>query len=87
MGRARPRAGPARRPGARHPLLLVRLAPVLICWGAEDTWIPVARGHELAGLIPGAELRLIEGAGHLVQEDAPAELTAALVRFLRTAAP
>ncbi|MEU5655660.1 alpha/beta fold hydrolase [Streptomyces sp. NPDC047737] len=58
--------------------------PVLVCWGTEDTWIPVARGHELAGMIPGAELRLIEGAGHLVQEDAPAELTAALTRFLRT---
>ncbi|MFI0242368.1 alpha/beta fold hydrolase [Streptomyces sp. NPDC016845] len=58
--------------------------PVLVCWGAEDTWIPVARGHELVGAIPGAELRVIEGAGHLVQEDAPAELTAALSRFLRT---
>ncbi|GGV61003.1 oxidoreductase [Streptomyces longisporoflavus] len=58
--------------------------PVLICWGTEDTWIPVERGHELAGLIPGAELRLIGGAGHLVQEDAPAELTAELIRFLRT---
>ncbi|MBO1336386.1 alpha/beta fold hydrolase [Streptomyces sp. VRA16 Mangrove soil] len=60
--------------------------PVLICWGAEDTWIPVARGHELARLIPGAELRIIEGAGHLVQEDAPAELTLALGEFLRTGA-
>ncbi|MFJ6436288.1 alpha/beta fold hydrolase [Streptomyces sp. NPDC091416] len=58
--------------------------PVLICWGAEDTWIPVARGHELAALVPGSELRIIDGAGHLVQEDAPAELTAALTRFLRT---
>ncbi|WP_338700784.1 alpha/beta fold hydrolase [Streptomyces sp. Q6] len=58
--------------------------PVLICWGADDTWIPAARGHELAELIPGAELRIIEGAGHLVQEDAPAELTYALGEFLRT---
>ncbi|GAA1251745.1 alpha/beta fold hydrolase [Streptomyces aureus] len=57
--------------------------PVLICWGTDDTWIPVARGHELAKLIPGAELRLIEGAGHLVQEDAPAELTDAVTEFLR----
>jgi pimeloyl-ACP methyl ester carboxylesterase len=57
--------------------------PVLICWGAEDTWIPPGFGHELASAIPGAELRLIEGAGHLVQEDAPAELTAELGRFLR----
>ncbi|MFD8691948.1 alpha/beta fold hydrolase [Streptomyces sp. NPDC059651] len=58
--------------------------PVLICWGADDTWIPVARGHELAALVPGSELRIIEGSGHLVQEDAPAELTAALTGFLRT---
>ncbi|MFJ9087700.1 alpha/beta fold hydrolase [Streptomyces sp. NPDC102384] len=58
--------------------------PVLVCWGAEDTWIPVARAHELAKLIPGAELRIIEGAGHLVQEDAPAELAAVLGEFLRS---
>ncbi|WP_329397822.1 alpha/beta hydrolase [Streptomyces lydicus] len=57
--------------------------PTLICWGAQDSWIPVAKGHELAARIPGAQLRLIEGAGHLVQEDAPAELTAALADFLR----
>ncbi|MDI3423208.1 alpha/beta fold hydrolase [Streptomyces luteolus] len=56
--------------------------PVLVCWGAEDTWIPAAKAYELAEAIPGAELRLIEGAGHLVQEDAPAELAAELVRFL-----
>jgi pimeloyl-ACP methyl ester carboxylesterase len=57
--------------------------PVLVCWGTEDAWIPVAKAHELAGRIPGAWLRLIEGAGHLVQEDAPAELTAALLGFLQ----
>lgn len=56
--------------------------PVLVCWGTDDEWIPVAKGHELASLIPGARLMLMEGAGHLVQEDAPAQLTAALVNFL-----
>ncbi|MFZ3568026.1 alpha/beta fold hydrolase [Streptomyces sp. BH097] len=56
--------------------------PVLVAWGAEDSWIPVQRAHELAKLIPGAELRIIEGAGHLVQEDAPAELAAVLGEFL-----
>ncbi|MFI6521057.1 alpha/beta fold hydrolase [Spirillospora sp. NPDC050679] len=55
--------------------------PVLVCWGADDTWLPVAKAHELAGLVPGAELRLVEGAGHLVQEDGPAGLTAALLAF------
>ncbi|MCB5908409.1 alpha/beta fold hydrolase [Streptomyces pinistramenti] len=56
--------------------------PTLICWGTDDTWIPAAKGRELAARIPGARLRPIEGAGHLVQEDAPAELTAELVEFL-----
>ena len=57
--------------------------PVLVCWGTDDAWIPVARGRELASRIPGARLALIPEAGHLVQEDAPAELTAALIAFLR----
>lgn len=56
--------------------------PVTVCWGEEDTWIPVAKAHELASLIPGARLRLIPGAGHLVPLDAPAQLVAALVDFL-----
>ncbi|MBG0850861.1 alpha/beta hydrolase [Streptomyces spinoverrucosus] len=57
--------------------------PALVCWGEDDTWIPVAKGRELAALIPGARFEQIAGAGHLVQEDAPAELTAALIAFLQ----
>ncbi|MCQ8189499.1 alpha/beta fold hydrolase [Streptomyces rugosispiralis] len=56
--------------------------PVLVCWGTADSWIPVERGHALADRIPGARLRLIEGAAHLVQEDAPAELSVVLSGFL-----
>ncbi|WP_328862781.1 alpha/beta fold hydrolase [Streptomyces sp. NBC_00306] len=56
--------------------------PTLVCWGRDDTWIPVAKGQELAARIPGARFEPIAGAGHLVQEDAPAELTAALLDFL-----
>ncbi|WP_328502975.1 alpha/beta hydrolase [Streptomyces sp. NBC_00457] len=57
--------------------------PTLICWGQDDTWIPPARGQELTALIPDARLEPIAGAGHLVQEDAPAELTAALLPYLQ----
>ncbi|MFG3097765.1 alpha/beta fold hydrolase [Streptomyces sp. NPDC048202] len=57
--------------------------PTLICWGQDDTWIPPAKGHELAARIPGARLEPIPGAGHLVQEDAAAELTAVLADFVR----
>lgn len=57
--------------------------PTLVCWGQDDTWIPAAKGRELAARIPRARLEPIAGAGHLVQEDAPAELTAALIAFLQ----
>jgi pimeloyl-ACP methyl ester carboxylesterase len=56
--------------------------PVLVCWGEQDRWIPVAKATELAAAIPGARLVTFPQAGHLVQEDAPAELTAALLAFL-----
>ncbi|WP_026249144.1 alpha/beta fold hydrolase [Streptomyces sp. LaPpAH-108] len=57
--------------------------PVLVCWGEDDAWIPVAKGRELAAAVPGARLEPIAGAGHLVQEDASAELTALLADFLQ----
>lgn len=56
--------------------------PVALFWGEEDTWIPVAQGRELARRLSGVELDVVPGAGHLVQEDAPAELTARLFAFL-----
>ncbi len=64
----------------RYPAIGV---PTLVCWGEDDAWIPVAKGHELAAAVPGARWEPVPGAGHLVQEDAPAELTAALLAFLR----
>ncbi|WP_323808381.1 alpha/beta fold hydrolase [Prauserella endophytica] len=56
--------------------------PVLVCWGADDAWVPAARGRELAALVPGARLEVLPGAGHLVHEDSPVELTVALTGFL-----
>ncbi|RYP83076.1 alpha/beta hydrolase [Nocardioides guangzhouensis] len=56
--------------------------PVLVVWGREDAWIPVDRAHRLAGLVPGARLELVDGAGHLIQLDRPEALAAALTRWL-----
>ena len=56
--------------------------PVLILWGEEDRWIPIERGRELAARIPTATLRCVPDAGHLVQEDAPEAIVAALLGFL-----
>jgi len=38
--------------------------PVLVLHGDHDTTVPVEKGRELASLIPGAQLEIIEGAGH-----------------------
>jgi pimeloyl-ACP methyl ester carboxylesterase len=63
----------------RYPTIDI---PVTVVWGEEDTWVPVGRGRELAARIPGARLQVLPGAGHLVPEDRPAELTAALLEFV-----
>jgi pimeloyl-ACP methyl ester carboxylesterase len=56
--------------------------PVLVVWGQQDVWIPVDRAHRLAALIPGAQLRIIEEAGHLIQLDQPAALATCLSEWL-----
>ena len=53
--------------------------PVKIIWGEQDSWIPIERGWELARRIAGSSLRVVPEAGHLVQEDAPEEIVAALL--------
>lgn len=60
--------------------------PVQILWGEEDRWIPPQRGRELAARMTAATLRPVPGAGHLVQEDAPEAIVAALLGFLPLAA-
>jgi pimeloyl-ACP methyl ester carboxylesterase len=56
--------------------------PTLIVWGTDDKWIPVNRAHRLASVNPGSSLELIEGGGHILQEDRPTELNAILRRWL-----
>jgi len=56
--------------------------PVVVIWGREDTWIPVDRAHRLSELIPGAQLTVVEGAGHLIQLDQPTALATILARWL-----
>jgi pimeloyl-ACP methyl ester carboxylesterase len=65
-----------------EPLLGGLTEPVHVIWGAEDTWIPVDRAHRLQSMIPGATLRVVSDAGHLIQLDAPEALTAELATWL-----
>lgn len=53
-----------------------------ILWGENDGWIPIERGRHLASVIPGARFQAVPNAGHLMQEDAPEAIVAAVLRWL-----
>ena len=56
--------------------------PTLVLCGALDVVTPPTLSRDLAAAIPGAELVLIDGAGHLANIEKPSEFNAALDRFL-----
>jgi pimeloyl-ACP methyl ester carboxylesterase len=59
-------------------LLAEMTVPTRILWGTEDRILPPEYGQWLHDRIPHAELHWIQGAGHVLQEDAPAQLLAHL---------
>lgn len=56
--------------------------PTLVVCGAEDMLTPPADSEAMAAAIPGAELVILPGAGHLSNLEAPTAFTEALGRFL-----
>jgi haloalkane dehalogenase len=70
---------------ARYEGALARLdVPTLVLWGAEDAFAPVSGAHRFAREIPHAELVVLDGVGHFLQEDASARVAGELRRFLAT---
>jgi pimeloyl-ACP methyl ester carboxylesterase len=59
--------------------------PTTILWGEADQWIPIAAGHRLKECIPSARFHAIPNAGHLMHEDAPEAIVAAVLNFLKDA--
>jgi hypothetical protein len=55
--------------------------PTLVLMGSDDPLVPPINGHILAGLIPNAELRMIDD-GHLFIVTRPAETAAVIEAFL-----
>ena len=53
-------------------------APVTLLWGADDRSTPLGVARRLCESLPGAELVVIERAGHLPQWDQPREFVARL---------
>ncbi|MEO9820378.1 MAG: alpha/beta hydrolase [Paracoccaceae bacterium] len=60
---------------------------VHVLWGHEDTWIPAEKGDALAALISDKPCTHIAGAGHLVQEDRPEAIVAAILNQIGTNNP
>lgn len=60
--------------------------PTLIVWGSADAWLSADHGERLTAMIPNSRLHMIQGAGHLVQEDEPDRLAEVVVDWLRNRA-
>lgn len=58
--------------------------PTLVIHGDRDRLIPPANGRLIARLIPGAELAILHGAGHVYGTDRPQEHLDVLLTWLRT---
>jgi pimeloyl-ACP methyl ester carboxylesterase len=56
--------------------------PTLVVHGLQDRLIPPGNGRALAERIPGAELALLEGVGHLPQIETPGALAQRISAFL-----
>jgi 3-oxoadipate enol-lactonase len=62
-------------------------APTLVLQGTEDTVVDPRNGPYLAGQIPGAELEMLPGLGHLFFWERPGSLTGPVIRFLEEVRP
>ena len=63
-------------------LYLAEGMPVLIIWGARDPIIPRHHGENAHEAIPGSQLEVFDGVGHLPQLEAPGRFIAVLERFI-----
>ncbi|MEU8656951.1 alpha/beta fold hydrolase [Actinoplanes philippinensis] len=60
--------------------------PAAVLVGSRDRLTPPACAESIATALPGAELTVVPGAGHMLPLERPAEVSAALVTLVRRAA-
>jgi haloalkane dehalogenase len=91
--KAGPRAFPAMiptrpdDPGARamaetRAALTRRAPPTLVLWSDRDRVFPVEAGRRFAAIFPGSTFRVIEGAGHFLQEEQGDRIGGEIARFV-----
>ncbi len=65
------------------PLPVARIdKPALVLWGREDRLIPLSVGEELARRLPQAKLVVLNGLGHVPQEEDPTRSLVPVQSFL-----
>jgi len=74
-------SGPGRDPALFEQALAGIEAPTLVVWGLHDRWIPLRDADRFEAAIRGARKAVIADAGHVPQEERPAEV-AALIRSI-----
>jgi pimeloyl-ACP methyl ester carboxylesterase len=73
----------AARPASDDMLAALHL-PACIIVGEHDALTPPKEAEQMARLMPGAELHVLAGAGHLANLEAPDEFNDAVSGFLRS---
>lgn len=63
-------------------LLSTIVCPTVVMVGSEDQWSPPEQHRVIAAAIHGSTLEIIEGAGHMLPAEAPADFVAAVAEWL-----
>jgi len=69
------------RPDATEQLSKVSCPTLLVC-GRQDAWSPLSRHEEMAQLMPGSTLAVIEEAGHMSTMERPVEVASVIRNWL-----
>jgi pimeloyl-ACP methyl ester carboxylesterase len=57
----------------------------LVLWGSNDRTLPLDLGNRLARELPNAQFFVIEGAGHMPNQDRPQDVLKHITTFLQAA--
>jgi pimeloyl-ACP methyl ester carboxylesterase len=64
--------------------LLSKIAcPALVLCGRQDSWSVLAKHEEMAAVIPGSRLVIVEECGHMSTMERPGEVAAAMQEWIR----
>ena len=70
-----------RAPYSVQELSAIRV-PALFVWCRQDLITPLKLGEDFAAAVPGANLAVIDGCGHLPNLEKPVEFNQAIINFL-----